>query len=107
MTRELRPSEIFFSQATIKDHFRRGTYSIYETLDACMRDQNVINIIPKITVCHKDGKWFTLDNRRLWVFKQLESMGRLSKIFVYQATSIPECKYNTQNGGTSVEILEW
>lgn len=69
---ELRPSEIFFSQATVKDHFRRGFRTIYATLEQCMNDPDVINDIPKITVCRKDGKWFTLDNRRLWVFRQLE-----------------------------------
>lgn len=104
---ELRPSEVFFSQATIKDHFRFGVYSIYETLEQCMNDPGKINVIPNITVCHKDGKWFTLDNRRLWVFRQLEMKGKLSRISVYVSDSVPECKYNTKNGGTSVEILKW
>lgn len=104
---ELRPSEIFFSQATIRDHFSGGLGSIYATLEQCMNDPDVINDIPKITVCRKDGKWFTLDNRRLWVFRQLEMRGRLSSISVNESDSIPECKYNTKNGGTSVEILKW
>lgn len=104
---ELRPSEIFFSQATIKDHFRRGLRTIYGTLEQCMNDPDVINDIPEISVCRKDGKWFTLDNRRLWVFRQLEMKGRLSRISVYESDSIPEFKYTTKNGGTSVEILEW
>ena len=103
---ELRPSEVFFSQATIKDHFRRGYRTIYETLEQCTNDPCTVDNIPKITVCKKDGKWFTLDNRRLWVFRQLEAKGLLSSISVFESDSIPECKYNTKNGGTSVEILQ-
>ena len=103
---ELRPSEVFFSQATIKDHFRRGYRTIYETLEQCTNDPCTVDNIPKITVCKKDGKWFTLDNRRLWVFRQLEAKGLLSSISVFESDSIPECKYNTMNGGTSVEILQ-
>ena len=103
---ELRPSEVFFSQATIKDHFRPGHRSIYKTLEQCINDPCTVDYIPKITVCRRDGKWFTLDNRRLWVFRQLEAKGLLSSISVFESDSIPECKYNTTNGGTSVEILQ-
>lgn len=104
---ELRPSEVFFSQNTIKDHFRWGHRTIYETLKQCTNDPCTVDNIPKITVCKIDGKWFTLDNRRLWVFKQLEAKGIISKISVFESSSIPGCKFTTTNGGTSVDILKW
>ena len=51
-----------------------------------------------------DGKWFTTDNRRLWVFRQLERLGKCSTIDVWEGYAIPTSKLTTYNGGSSVHV---
>lgn len=44
--------------------------------------------IPNISVVKKGDVWVSEDNRRLWVFKALESLGQCDKISVIVKTSI-------------------
>ena len=51
---------------------------------------------------------YTLDNRRLWVFKKLEAEGCITDIPVKIVSNdrlTPE-KFTTKNGGESVEIRQ-
>ncbi|KAK3610018.1 hypothetical protein CHS0354_032364 [Potamilus streckersoni] len=99
----LKPSEVYFSQDTIKNCFdNRGT--IGSVLDKIYEGAMSIQKIPKISVCQKDGKWFTVDNRRLWIFQQLEKLGKCSEIDVQVTYSIPGNKLTTKNGGESVTV---
>uniref|UniRef100_K1Q797 Uncharacterized protein n=1 Tax=Magallana gigas TaxID=29159 RepID=K1Q797_MAGGI len=34
-------------------------------------------------VCKKDGKWYTLDNRRLWVFRNLDIFSITTTLFLF------------------------
>jgi len=69
---KLAPSEIRFSQDSISNSFGDSTYHagqyIGETLDEIVRDPYTADLIPIISVFNIGGKWFTPDNRRLWVF---------------------------------------
>jgi hypothetical protein len=38
-------------------------------------------------VFKKDGKWFSMDNRRLWVFKKLEAEGHIKDVTVRQMSA--------------------
>ena len=63
--------------------------------------------LPRITVCEKDGKWYTADNRRLWMFKHMERLGKLRTIMVDEGSFsvfIGSSKFTTTNDGVSVEI---
>ena len=53
---------------------------------------------------NKRGKWFTADNRRLWVFRDLERLGKCTTIPVRIIINIPVGKFTTKNGGTSVRV---
>ena len=77
----MKPSEIYYSQDSIKDKFDNG-YTIYSTYNACVKHPFVIDKIPRIRICKKNGKWYTLDNRRLWVFKKLEANGHITDVKV-------------------------
>lgn len=59
-------------------------------------------------VCKKDGKWYTLDNRRLWVFRKLEADGHIKDVKVIQVGKdrLPAEKFTTKNGGESVDIRQ-
>lgn len=56
----------------------------------------------------KNGKWFTLDNRRLWVFRRLEEDGHITDVDVNVVSSdrLKARKFTTTNGGVSVRIRQ-
>jgi len=49
-------------------------------------------------------KWFSADNRRLWVAKHLERLGKLDRIQVNVVRGIPLQKMTTKNGGVSIRV---
>lgn len=83
---ELQPSEILFSQKSIKHRFQdknnQPGQHIGEVLDDIVQGRVKIQSIPKIEVINEDGLWISGDNRRLWIFKQLEHLGQVDKITV-------------------------
>ena len=101
----MKPSQIYYSQNSINERFDNG-YTIYATLNACKNHPFVIYEIPPIRVCKKDGKWYTLDNRRLWVFKRLEEQGHVDSVRIKKVSPslLTAQKFTTTNGGESVEI---
>jgi hypothetical protein len=60
--------------------------------------------IPTIPVVKRNNKWFTADNRRLWVFRNLEKLGKCSEIDVTEGYYIPSSKFTTINGGVDVTV---
>ncbi|VDI19866.1 Hypothetical predicted protein [Mytilus galloprovincialis] len=105
---ELRPSEIFYSQDSIMNRFgdytnHRNTY-LGETLDQLLQGYCNVYSIPTITVVKKYGKWFTSDNRRLWVFRKAEEIGFLETIDVTVSSYLNGNKFTTENGGTSIRV---
>lgn len=104
----MRPSEIRFSQDSIGSTFGRCTShpnkQIGETLDEILTGKINVNSIPSISVCKKDGKCFTADNRRLWVLQEAEKLGKCSEIFVRETFYINYNKFTTVNNGISVYI---
>ena len=105
---ELRPSEIFYSQDSIMNRFGdytpHGNICIGETLDELLNGHCNVQSIPKISVAQRNGKWFTSDNRRLWVFRKAEEIGFLKTIYVNKTYSIKDDKFTTENGGTSIRV---
>ena len=103
----MKPSEIFYSQDSIKDKFENGR-TIISTFNVCVKYPYVINRIPIMRVFKKDGKWFSMDNRRLWVFKKLEAEGHIKDVTVRHTSrdKLPDDKFTTQNGGVDVSIRD-
>lgn len=103
----MKPSEIYFSQDSIKNTFDNGQ-SIHDTLKKCQEDPMAIHQIPTMRVCMKNGKWFTLDNRRLWIFRRLEEGGHITNVDVNVVSSdrLSARKFTTTNGGVSVRIRQ-
>jgi hypothetical protein len=98
----LRPSDIKYSQKTIAPHFQNGV-----PLEK-LRDQidcRAISIrdIPMISVkLLPDGSYLSLDNRRLWVFKELEYGGVINFILVKRIKWIPSRKWGYRKYVTTV-----
>jgi hypothetical protein len=104
----LAPSAIRYSQDSISNTFgdstnHAGQY-IGETLDEIVSNPNTANLIPNISVFNKDDKWFTLDNRRLWVFKRAEELGIVRSIDVYVTYGIDDSKFTTTSDGKYVRV---
>ncbi|KAK3612469.1 hypothetical protein CHS0354_032085 [Potamilus streckersoni] len=104
----LRPSEIRYSQDSINNVFDgKSTHRnklIGETLDDLCEGICCLENIPSISVMKKNGKWFSADNRRLWVFKHLERHGKCREIPVYETYFIPDRKFTTINEGESIRV---
>merc|ERR1712032_605756 len=66
------PNEIHFTHNQISPKFRNGT-----ALDKAIRDilagRMSFDIFPPILCVEVEGKWFSLNNRRLYVARVLES----------------------------------
>ena len=77
---------------------------IGETLDQLLNGHCHVHSIPKISVVQRNGKWFTSDNRRLWVFRRAEEIGFLKTIDVNEACYIKDDKFTTENGGMSIRV---
>lgn len=104
----LRPSEIYFTQSSISSIFGRRTRhrskGIGDTLDDLAEGRISIGSIPKMSVMKEDGKWWTADNRRLWIFRHLEKLQKCTEIPVNITYSIDSRKRSSTNGGTDVSI---
>ena len=81
---QLRPKEIYFTHSKISDTFTGCNKKLEETLEELITDISHIKNIPLIRVQTADGKkYISMNNRRLWVFKQLEARGLITEIDVY------------------------
>lgn len=105
MMQRLRPSEIRFIQDTINDIFQDGG-SVNETALALCEGRISINTFPPIKVVKFGNKYFSFDNRRLYVFRVAEYRGIVSHIpvqIVPQSQFI-EDRYTTSNEGRTVTV---
>jgi hypothetical protein len=86
METQLKPSQIFFSHTKISSRFTGCSKKLTETLHELIDCKTSIDTIPKIKVFYwqvnDKTKYLSENNRRLWVFKQLESKGLLNQISV-------------------------
>ena len=104
----MKPSEIYFSQDSISNVF--GNYCLHRgihigtTLDRLCEGHMTVSDIPVIGVMEKGGRWYSGDNRRLWIFRELERLGKCTDIFVDVINYIPPKKITTYNRGESVRV---
>ncbi|KAH3858257.1 hypothetical protein DPMN_100877 [Dreissena polymorpha] len=68
------------------------------------KGRTAIYSIPTITVVKRNGQWVTAENRRLWVFRQLEELGKCTFIDVNAGYSIPAAKLTLTYGGVTVRV---
>jgi hypothetical protein len=72
-----------YSQSSIANKFIKGDHGqIGEVLDDIMEDRFPISKLPTIEVKCIDGRYVSCDNRRLWILKQLERLGRVNQVSV-------------------------
>ena len=106
MSTRMRPRDIRYSQNSISCEFSSGE-TIWGALNKLEDGTMQATDLPTIRVCERNGKWYTADNRRLWLFKSLENSGKLYDIAVNVGlfeVDIGLSKFTTRNDGRSVTV---
>ena len=93
---------IRFSQNSIQATFKDGT-SIEEMAAALRSGQINPNDMPPIRLVERDGKLFTLDNRRLEAFRRAE-VEVSTRMATPQEIAEEGWKFTTKNDGESIRI---
>lgn len=100
------PQKVRFVQDSIKSEFKDGK-KLKDAVDALKNGKMKVDEFPPIRIFNQDGKIYSLDNRRLEVFKQ----AGVSKIPYQRATEqeltkeLPY-KFTTTNDGISIKIRD-
>ena len=83
---QLKPSQIYFTHTKLSNKFTGCGKELVETLQELIDQIISVDSIPKIKVYYfytgNEIKYLSENNRRLWVFKQLESNGLIDEISV-------------------------
>lgn len=110
----LKPSEIFYSQHHISTTFGKSTdhrfQDIGSALDDLINGKLSVTSFPQIKVTKRPGenKWYTISNRRLWIFHHYEAYLRgRGETLKIEVDVVEYCfsfirYFNSTNGGTSV-----
>ena len=64
------PSIIYFTHSKIRNKFSGCGKYLHETVEELKTKSICIEDIPKITVIKVDSRFISMNNRRLWVFKE-------------------------------------
>lgn len=71
------PESVRFTHARIRPFFTGCGRRVEDTLTDIISGKMSVNDLPKITVISNDGAYFSLNNRRLYVLKELRLRGLL------------------------------
>lgn len=74
---EIDPEQIYFTHSRVRPFFTGCNKRIEETLQEIINGVTSVKDIPLITVIPNDGSYFSLNNRRLFLFKKLRELGLL------------------------------
>jgi len=99
----LRLEEIFYTQDSIKRSFQDGR-TLTQMMCELMSDQKTLMQIPRITVVRHEGRWFSVDNRRLWVFNQVFPGSKSIPVYHGMQDNRFWNKFTTINGGRAVRV---
>ena len=99
----LRLEEIFYTQDSIKRSFQDGR-TLTQMMGELMSDQKTLMQIPRITVVRHEGRWFSVDNRRLWVFNQVFPGSKSIPVYHGMQDNRFWNKFTTINGGRAVRV---
>lgn len=82
-TYTIKPSIIYFTHSKIRKQFTGCGKMLQETLDELVSGVTPISQIPTIKVYTDGTNFYSMNNRRLWVFKELENRGLIHTIEVF------------------------
>ncbi|KAI8893702.1 hypothetical protein BC833DRAFT_607522 [Globomyces pollinis-pini] len=83
MLQEIDPTTLYFTHSKIREKFSGCGKYLTETLQEILDGKTKVSDIPKIKVLNDgNGRLYSMNNRRLWVFKELKAKGFLDTIVV-------------------------
>lgn len=71
----INPNIVYFTHSRVRPQFTGCNKVIADTIQEIVEGRTRISDIPMITVIENDGHYFSLNNRRLFMFKELCKMG--------------------------------
>lgn len=82
---KINPSIIYFTHSKIRQRFTGCGKLLEETYQELSSNPLLIDRLPKIKVIYDPEKdiYYSMNNRRLWVFKKLYNENKISEIPVY------------------------
>ena len=98
----LHPQSIRFSQASIKATFRDGT-SIDDLAEGLRSRRICPQDVPALRIFERDGKLYTLDNRRLEAFRRA-GVDVPVRMATPQEVTEEGWKFTTTNDGLAIRI---
>ncbi|MEU7012481.1 RHS repeat-associated core domain-containing protein [Streptomyces sp. NPDC046385] len=96
------PKAVRFSQDSISGSFSDGR-SLSQAIDDLAAGRKTANDFPAIRVFQQDGKLYTLDNRRLYVFKEAGVSINFTRAIAEEVAG-QSWKMTTRNDGTSIRV---
>ncbi|CAD5113381.1 DgyrCDS2554 [Dimorphilus gyrociliatus] len=107
---DISPAHLRFCQDTIFYKFQAKSHTDMKTiksvLESLLNGECKISDFPPIQVVLKENLLYTLDNRRLWLFKQYQKQHKdiMIKVEYLELTSKHQLKFTTKNKGSSIKI---
>jgi hypothetical protein len=74
---EIDPEQVYFTHSRVRPFFTGCNKRIEDTLEEIVSGTTKVTDIPLITIIPNEGHYFSLNNRRLFLFKTLRSRGLL------------------------------
>ncbi len=86
---EIDPQQIYFTHSRVRPFFTGCNKRIEDTLQEIMTGITDVKDIPLITVIPNEGCYFSLNNRRLFLFKKLRELGLLENNLIHAFVKAP------------------
>lgn len=97
------PKAVRFTQNSIKSSYKDGR-TVQHTIDDLKSGRVTADDIPPIRIFQRDGKIYSLDNRRLYAFQEAGVNIRFRRASADEVRKETEYKNTSTNDGTSIEI---
>jgi hypothetical protein len=98
----INPFHVRFSQDSISANFKKGG-SVQGMADALANGRLNINEVPPIRIVERNGKLYTLDNRRLEAFRRANADVPY-RIATPEEVRSESWKFTTTNDGSSIRV---
>ena len=79
---EIDPETVYFTHSKIRKQFSGCGKLLQETLNEIVAGRTAIEEIPRIRVIFDGARHYSMNNRRLWLYKELKKLGKLTVVKV-------------------------
>lgn len=106
---EINPTIIRFTHSKIRPVFTGCGKRIEQTLQEIINGETNVSDLPMITVIENDGEYYSLNNRRLYTIKKIQSLGLLEgnkiKAYIKPALNREKIRYTPERCSLTAKIV--